>query len=538
MGRIIAILALYFSFCVNSNAQDQHFVDSLTNLLNGNLSDTMRINLLNKIASDYFYINPEKINDFANEALKKSEKINYKKGIAQSFNNLGIYYRTKGVYDLAIDYSFNSLSIMENIKDYQGIARCYNLIGIIYYYLENYDLSLEYYSKALVLNKEQNDSRWIAGNYNNIGMIYEKKSDYKKALEFYFKALEANIDLNNKNWIATNYGNIGSLYLEMHNDKSIEFFNKRLEINIEQDDLAGTTRAKYLIGKYFISKQKYDSAVIYLLSSYALADSLGSLLNLSNSSQELSKAYAGMNNYKMALYYNKIYKKYSDSLNIQDNAQKITRIEMQYKYRKDEQLNDLQYQQAKLILISFAVGLFLLVIAILLIFNKQRSRIKQHSMEQKKLGIEKKLLEEELLFKDQLLKDNINYLLSKNELITSVSEKLISKKSNFKKENHKIIDDIFQELQAGISGEAWEEFEIRFNQVHTDFYKNLNTEYPHLSSNDKKLCAFLRLGMATKEISSIMNLPVSSVETARTRLRKKLNLMNTKTNLTEFLSKF
>ncbi len=537
MIRNIAASILFIILCIHLNAQDQHSVDSLTQLLDRHMADTVKINLTNRIASDYMYINPEKIYDFANDALKQSEKINYKKGIAQAFNNLGIYYRTKGVYDFAIDYTFNSLSIMEDIKDSKGIARCYNLIGIIYYYLENYDLSLEYYNKALALNKEQNDSKWTAGNYNNVGMIYEKKGDYKKALEYYFKSLEANIELGNQNWIANNYGNIGSLYLEMNNDKSIGYFRKRLAINIDQDDFAGLSRSKYLIGKYFISKKEFDSAIIYLQSSYEVADSIGSLLNLSNSSHQLSLAWAGKNDYEEALKYQKLYKSYSDSLKIQDNAQKITRIEMQYKYHKDQQLNELQYQQARLILISFAVGLLLLVLAIILIITKQRARIKQHKMEQKKLGVEKKLLQEELLFKNQLLKDNINYLLVKNELITSVSEKLISGKSRFEKENQKILEDIFQELQAGITGETWEEFELRFNQVHTDFYRNLNIQFPNLSASDKKLCAFLRLGMATKEISSIMKLPVRSVETARSRLRKKLNLVNNKTNLTDFLSK-
>jgi DNA-binding CsgD family transcriptional regulator len=51
-----------------------------------------------------------------------------------------------------------------------------------------------------------------------------------------------------------------------------------------------------------------------------------------------------------------------------------------------------------------------------------------------------------------------------------------------------------------------------------------------------RLGAFLRLNMTTKEIAAITGQMPRSIDVARTRLRKKLNLTNEDVGLVEFLS--
>jgi DNA-binding CsgD family transcriptional regulator len=126
------------------------------------------------------------------------------------------------------------------------------------------------------------------------------------------------------------------------------------------------------------------------------------------------------------------------------------------------------------------------------------------------------------------------YMIRKNELITSVFEKLIQSKLLFKKENQKIIDEIIHDLQSSTDDDVWTEFEVRFQQVHNDFYTKLNERFPNLSANEKRLSAFLRLNMSTKEISAITYQSPNSITVARSRLRKKLGL-DTDENLISFL---
>ncbi|MDE7071815.1 MAG: LuxR C-terminal-related transcriptional regulator, partial [Bacteroidales bacterium] len=85
--------------------------------------------------------------------------------------------------------------------------------------------------------------------------------------------------------------------------------------------------------------------------------------------------------------------------------------------------------------------------------------------------------------------------------------------------------------------EQWQEFESRFERVHISFLKNLQKQYPDLSPTEKRLCAFLRLNMTTKEIANIMHVSSRAVEQSRYRLRKKLGLKK-KQDINTFLYQF
>ncbi|MBM3436293.1 MAG: tetratricopeptide repeat protein [Bacteroidetes bacterium] len=525
-------------FTLISKAQDQKYIDSLYHQLKSLNEDTAKINMLNKIASELQYVNQEQIHAMAQQALNLSIAAGYKSGIAEAYYNIGNYYRLKSVYDPAIEYAFKSMDLMEQTENKGGIGRCYNLIGIIYYYLQNYSVSLDYFTKALQISVDQKDKKWIAGNYNNIGLVYEHKGSFDKSLEYYLKALEINIELNNKNWIATNYANIGSLYQSMGNPKCLEYFFKRLNLKKEINDAAGIAVSEYLIGKYFNSQKQFSEALPYLEESLKLNDSVGSLLQATRISNELSITYAGLKNFENAYKFHQLYKRLDDSLNFEENTQKITRLEMQHGFKKDQTLTDIKNQKSFIIRTAIGVCLIFLIILTILLINRQKAKANHHKQEEKKLQLENKLMQEELLFKDKLLQDNIDYLVTKNNLIASVSEKLISRRPSFNLENQHLINEIVLELQVGMENDLWEEFELTFNQVHSDFYKNLNLKLPLLSSSEKKLCAFLRLNMTTREIAAITRQSVSSIETARTRLRKKLNLANSEITLQEYMKQF
>jgi tetratricopeptide (TPR) repeat protein/DNA-binding CsgD family transcriptional regulator len=519
-------------------SQESIPIDSLKLKLNISTDVQDRIDLLNKIAAELLYINSDEIYDYAIEALDISRTKKYKKGIAEAYNNLGIYYRAKGIYSEAIDYFFMSLDIMEEENDKAGIARSYNLIGILYFYLGEYNLSLEYYTKALELNIQQNDTVWIAGNSNNIGMIYEKLGQYNKAIEYYFKSLSMNQELNNLNWIANNYGNIASAYQLQNNEQSIEYYFKRLNIIEKQGNIDGIASTSQSIGSYYNSKENYQNALPYLLKSYTLADSIGILPTMSSASLELSKCYAGLNDFEKAFYYRTNYKILNDSLNLDRNTQKIIRMEMQYNHQKELRLKELKYQRAELIYTSVAISLVAILIIIIMTFRRQRAKGLNFQLEQKKLQLEKIGLQEELSFKSNELQTNIKYLVDKNDIITSVLERLSASKPLFKTENQQKVNDIIFQLQQSMSGDVWQDFEYRFKDVHGSFYDNLLTQYPDLTANEQKLCAFLKLEMSTKEIALLNHQSIKSVETARSRLRKKLNISNKDIKLVDFLSNF
>ena len=81
--------------------------------------------------------------------------------------------------------------------------------------------------------------------------------------------------------------------------------------------------------------------------------------------------------------------------------------------------------------------------------------------------------------------------------------------------------------------QEWENFTKHFDSVNSDFVVRLKEKYPTISSNEIKLCAYLRMNLSTKEIAQLMNISVRGVEISRYRLKKKLGIP-TEVNLFDF----
>lgn len=71
---------------------------------------------------------------------------------------------------------------------------------------------------------------------------------------------------------------------------------------------------------------------------------------------------------------------------------------------------------------------------------------------------------------------------------------------------------------------TWERFQKQFEEVHSNFYKKLAEKCPALSPTELKLAALIKLGLTSKEIASITYNTKASIDVARSRLRKKLEL--------------
>jgi DNA-binding CsgD family transcriptional regulator len=84
---------------------------------------------------------------------------------------------------------------------------------------------------------------------------------------------------------------------------------------------------------------------------------------------------------------------------------------------------------------------------------------------------------------------------------------------------------------------CWEKFAVHFDEINNNFLKNLKSHFPKLTNTDLKVCAYLQLNLASKEIAQLMNITVRGVEISRYRLRKKLGL-NTEQSIAEFLDQY
>jgi tetratricopeptide (TPR) repeat protein len=529
------ILILFLMYQGNSVSQSAY--DSLVMQLSNPLHDTARIDLLNRIAAEAIYVEPELVHQYSFEALEMSEKIGYIKGMAEAGNNMGSYLRHKGLYAEAMDHFFKSLELMESIQYTEGIARSHNMFGILYYLLENYDNAIKHYEVSLQNYQEIDDKKWIAGISNNIGMIHELKGNYKEALEYYWKSLEISMYIENQKWLAINFSNIGSLYLTINNPLSLYYFQRSLDIRKNMADTIGMAFSNYMLGKYYVHEKQFTKSIPFLKESLEVSNKTGNTQFCKLTTEQLSFAYAGSFDYRNAYEYHLLFKMFGDRLELQSSTERITRLNYMHAYRKNKQIAEIKHERARMHRLIFSTALGLVFLGVVLIYFRQRSTTSQQRLNKLNIRIQNEALEETIKFKEKLLEDNINYLINKNELLTQVIEQLSEIKSQLKPVNHSVINQLVMDLKGGIQDESEEEFEVRFNQIHQDFYSNLKAKFPELSANETKLCAFLRLKMTSREISTLTGQSVNSIEIARSRLRKKLMLSGSDTNLVDYLLK-
>ncbi len=127
------------------------------------------------------------------------------------------------------------------------------------------------------------------------------------------------------------------------------------------------------------------------------------------------------------------------------------------------------------------------------------------------------------------------FIIQRDELIINAIEKLNTISFSGLNQTKLQIKNLINDLKINLNTARWNEFELHFEKVHHDFYTRLNILFPNLTPNEKKLCAFLKLNLSTKEICALTQQTLKSVEVARTRLRQKLNLSQNE-NLASFIS--
>lgn len=151
------------------------------------------------------------------------------------------------------------------------------------------------------------------------------------------------------------------------------------------------------------------------------------------------------------------------------------------------------------------------------------------------VNLKNEKLADEIKFKTSQLASSTMHLVQKNEMLNKIKKDLKNLTSEAPDDLKKKIQRISKTIDGDIQlDNSWEQFELYFDQVHGDFFKTLRNRFPKLTPKDQKLCAYLRMNLATKEIAPLLNISVRGVEISRYRLRKKMDLPP-ETNLVSFM---
>jgi len=496
----------------------------------------VRMRLMIDLSTYYLSFDHIKAARYAQKAKDLSTEKGNKQYQLKSDRMLAAVFFYMGDYKKASIHFFNAMKYFENAGD--SIGKSYMLInlGAVHDRLKEFDVALSYYLKAQNLfNNASTDkatkARFLTSLYNNIAGIYQTKGDFQSALQYYEKTLSLAKETSNKPLMGIAFNNLGKLYLTnlKKPDKSFEYLMEGLKVRTEVGNKNEISKSYIQLSDYYYEQHKYVEAKQAASQALKLGKEIASLETQKDGYQSLALIEEGSGNYKESLTAFKQFKKINDSIQSQVAGGEVTKLQLQYDFEKADQQRIQEQEKTKA---RYTLAIFVLAsgltIAILIVIAA-RSRAKQTELKQKNLA-------QDVEIKNKELTTNVMYLIRKNELINNVAERLLTIKQSLVPENQKPVHDIILDLQREGDNDTWKEFEMRFNQVHSDFYAKLRSLYPSLSPADEKLCAFLRLNMSSKEIAAITQQNVKSVEVARARLRKKLNLTNTTSNLVTHLT--
>src|SRR3989339_135197 len=371
-------------------------------------NDTSEINRYNELFASLLNKNPDSAKLLADKSFILSKKCNYKKGLASSLNNLGLYFNNKGIYDAALKNYFESLAIFKEINENTSASIVLANIANYYNANENFSKALYYFKSSLNFAHIAKDNKRIAVLLGNLGVLFYNSGNYLQALKFYQLSLDVRDKIEDKKGAAYILNNIGAIYDEQKNyQKAYEYYQKALVIRKEINDEKGLigiynnigvslsktgseTEALYLktddqsglavlflnYGHIYRNNKQNQKAVDYYLKAFQLSKEAQDPEVMKNACQYLSEIYSAQNDLVNAWKFKRQYSQISDSILSIESIRQVANLQAGYEaekkeneillLKKENEIRTKEIKQNRWLSYTF-VGLFFILLLFVLI---------------------------------------------------------------------------------------------------------------------------------------------------------------------------
>jgi two-component system NarL family sensor kinase len=365
-------------------AQTQR-ADSLKQTLTKNQPDTQRVKTLVKIG--WNLLGPYAVEGlkYANQAINISQKIGYKKGLAdgyfirgQMYFNINEQDSTKGDYNTArrlykqindigglarvyseigrmlriqgkladaIIYFQQSADMFEKIHDDDGTADCLVLLANNYNLMNNFDKALLTYKKALAIRIKLGDENMVGQTLGGIGMTYRNMAGddiaskhFKPAIDYMMRSRKIFVKLDHKLNIALITKEIGVTYRYQDKDKPGLYYLLEAEKCFNKIDYKRELGALYKnIGICYQNLKQYPQARQYFEKCLASSVEENYQVNIVEAYQSLYEYYKVTGDDKLALKYHEKWMNEQDSLTKRSNFDRLSELTTKFETEKKEQ---------------------------------------------------------------------------------------------------------------------------------------------------------------------------------------------------------
>ncbi len=192
-------------------------------------TDSVRVDVLNSIAYNYYYYKLDSTDDFALQAIELANSIGYLKGLAEAQRMKGISAKALNNYAEAIEWLTKGLETARAIHYDQGIADILNSFGILYDYIDDHEQAMMYFKDAVKYQQLAGSRTREAIVYTNAGVSYLHKNDTDSARYYFLKSLSILDSVAEPVWQAMVYSQYGGLLVQTGVLDSAMYYSKKAE---------------------------------------------------------------------------------------------------------------------------------------------------------------------------------------------------------------------------------------------------------------------------------------------------------------------
>jgi tetratricopeptide (TPR) repeat protein len=361
-------LTVFFAILLYSPVFSQN-TDSLEAMLDTAQGDR-KVKTLNELFRAHLRSDPVKAVGYTHEALILSTEINDKRGMAASYNNLGVAYRNQGALDKALEYYITSMRLYDSLQNKEGVATTKNNIANIYSIKKDYGQAMRYLEESYTLFRELGDPFRLIGSMNNLGNLYLDIDHYDKALNYYTEAYA----LSEKN--GAKFGdplnNVGNIYFNQGNYQvAIGYYQKALDIEREHNNKLGVLNTVTNMGITYTKAKQARNAERYLNEALQLSDQLQAFTTLPTVYKASAENFSNQNRWKEAYQMQLKYDEMREKIYGEESSRNIAQMEMvldfQEKVReieilkKEDEIKSLELHNSRLFIIMMILGVIVVI---------------------------------------------------------------------------------------------------------------------------------------------------------------------------------
>lgn len=491
----------------------------------------------------YYQNNYPKALEYFYRALEIFEKIDAGVKASTTIFRIGMVFQNREDPGKALEYYFNALEKSKKAGNFSMSAQISATIADVYLSIGNKKNAIAFLNKALQFSDElpgKPGKHAKAMILMEISSIYKSDKSYKKAFAYNKEALNVAKSMNNAILMALSYENRARIYADKAEYITSNFYLKKsialleaagYNTQVVQNRLF-LAKNYFILGKYKMSVSQADLVRIY-------AEETKKAGLKKEALQQLTASQIALKNYAEALRWQQGLVALNDSLYAVEKTEQIAKMRVQYEIEKAERdllLAQKAHEKKSLLFKLALAGLFLILLLAILIFSRQRLRIRNKRIALENSKLQEKQMEQDLETKNRELTTYTLSMIQKNGILKEVHDKMLIMEKNSKNGITKEIKEVTNSIGHHFNHEKeWKDFNLYFENVHTEFFSRLEKKHPYLSTKDHRLCALLKLKLTIKETADLLGISPSSVKMARYRLRQKLNL-KTEENLADYLN--